>query len=421
MRTYVSTFVGSIAVGLAAVVAVNAFVDPFGILPSPRLEGVNVPKTEVEDRARLSKAHAVRWIEPTGVILGSSAAMIGFDPHHPGWKTARPYNLALPGGSVRDCRRHLEHALALGPLDEVVLALELPMFNAHFQVAPDFDEGRLLVNAEGERVAGRPLEPFRLLLSMETLAATGRTLRHNLNAAPGVILWPDGRFDLRREAEWNRQLGGIRKLFAILEKAFLRTFFFPPPARQFGFEDPESGRSTFDELEQIFSLARRHGIELHLLLSPTHVRMREVAHAAGLGSHLERWTRAVTEAAAASGVPLFDFSGYHPFTTEELPPSGDETMRWYFDPTHFKKNLGDLVLDRIFGHEEPGREVPEDFGIPLTPANVDARIEQARRNRERYRAAHAVEIEEIEEWARRAEADRRAESQSPAQAPSRRR
>ena len=79
--------------------------------------------------------------------------------------------------------------------------------------------------------------------------------------------------------------------------------------------------------------------------------------------------------AARSGespYPLWDFSGYNSLTTEDVPPDGDsETqMKWYWESSHYKKELGDLVLDRIFDYHHPERIVPDDFGVLLTPKNI---------------------------------------------------
>ena len=96
--------------------------------------------------------------------------------------------------------------------------------------------------------------------------------------------------------------------------------------------------------------------------------------------------------------PIWDFSGYNSLTTEPVPPLGDtETrMHWYFESSHYQKSLGDLVLDRIFDHQEPGRTVPDDFGILLTSATLEAHLAQIRADRKRWRKAHPEDVAEIE-------------------------
>ena len=65
---------------------------------------------------------------------------------------------------------------------------------------------------------------------------------------------------------------------------------------------------------------------------------------------------------------------YDPYTTETVPPAGDKTtrLRWFWEPTHFQRALGDVMLHRVF------QGTPADFGAPLTVATVDARNQVVR-------------------------------------------
>jgi hypothetical protein len=77
-------------------------------------------------------------------------------------------------------------------------------------------------------------------------------------------------------------------------------------------------------------------------------------------------------------VPLWDFSDYSEWTTEPVPASGDRKTptRWYWEPTHFKKALGALMVRRMFDHD------PTPFGVLLTPDNVAARNAAVRAQRQ---------------------------------------
>jgi hypothetical protein len=59
-------------------------------------------------------------------------------------------------------------------------------------------------------------------------------------------------------------------------------------------------------------------------------------------------------------------------------------MRWHWEPGHFKKELGDLVLDRILDVPAPADTPVEDFGIKLTPANIESHLAGVRSHRDRY-------------------------------------
>jgi hypothetical protein len=74
-------------------------------------------------------------------------------------------------------------------------------------------------------------------------------------------------------------------------------------------------------------------------------------------------------------LPLWDFSAPSTITREAIPAVDDLTpMRWYWELSHYRKETGDLMLDRIFGHTDPNRQVPHDFGVRLTGENIDAQL-----------------------------------------------
>ncbi|MBI3796729.1 MAG: hypothetical protein HY268_07150 [Deltaproteobacteria bacterium] len=135
----------------------------------------------------------------------------------------------------------------------------------------------------------------------------------------------------------------------------------------------------FDRVEILRSIVkqcRTEGINLYLFITPSHARDLEAIRVLGLYPLFEQWKRDMVNVLAAEAaqhpgeqpIPLWDFSGYNTLTTEDVPSAAEKgkPMQWYWESSHFKKELGDLVLDRLFDYHEPGREVPEDFGVPIT-------------------------------------------------------
>jgi hypothetical protein len=127
--------------------------------------------------------------------------------------------------------------------------------------------------------------------------------------------------------------------------------------------------------------------------------------AAGLWPAFEDWKRRLTEIAAGGGetVALWDFSGFSEYSTEMIPGPGDRQteVRWYWEAGHFKKELGDVVLDRVLLSE--GTVGPDGFGVRLTPANIDAHLGRVREHRSAFRVARpafVAEVEELVRWAR---------------------
>ncbi len=66
----------------------------------------------------------------------------------------------------------------------------------------------------------------------------------------------------------------------------------------------------------------------------------------------------------ADVTPYWDFS----YSSVSFEP------RYFYDETHFRNCVGEMALARIFGDES--RYLPEDFGVYVTPENVQAHWEQ---------------------------------------------
>lgn len=89
-------------------------------------------------------------------------------------------------------------------------------------------------------------------------------------------------------------------------------------------------------------------------------------------------------------VVLWDFSGFSEITSEPLPRSGDQ-MRWYWEPSHYKKELGTRILEVLFG----GERAPGGFGLQLSRTNLQSVLASQRRGRGAFAARHPGYVAEI--------------------------
>ena len=79
-----------------------------------------------------------------------------------------------------------------------------------------------------------------------------------------------------------------------------------------------------------------------------------------------------------------------------MPDDPKARMKWYWDSSHYKKELGDIVLDRMFdGNFSGGGDCP-DFGVKLTSQNIDAHLSKLRTDRAKWRASNPVDVAEID-------------------------
>lgn len=394
LRIYLVSLLGL----AAALIGVNALVDPFDIFGT-RIPGINAVKDDAYNHMRLYKAVAVERVRPAAIVLGTSRSHFGLDPAHPGWSGGQGYNLSLFDGRIYEMRRYLQHAQATRPLQQVVLALDFFSFNGREKTKGDFDEGRLA----GDR---RPWIVRRLpdlvdgLVSLDALRSSLHTLRGQddpcVPRATAAGMHDDAAFICQARSV------GQRQMFRDSEATFLAKHY-----DRYLLAYPDGTGSPLEDLRELVAFARDADIDLRLLISPAHARQYEAIDLSGLWPVWEQWKRETVailavDAAAHPGeqpFPLWDFSGYNSVTTEPVPDEGDaeSRMRWYWDSSHYRRETGDLVLDRVLRHREVERELPPDFGVLLTRGNLERHLRDIRDAQAAYRRARPGELQEIAE------------------------
>lgn len=121
---------------------------------------------------------------------------------------------------------------------------------------------------------------------------------------------------------------------------------------------------TTAELRAMAELCRSRGIPMTVFINPVN-----------LGSYLCEDVDFMNEVRKRiAGITGFwDFSGYNSVTADDMN---------YVDIIHFRKKIGGLMVERMFGSS---RGVPADFGLRVTQANVEAYTEKAKREHALYK------------------------------------
>jgi len=87
-----------------------------------------------------------------------------------------------------------------------------------------------------------------------------------------------------------------------------------------------------------------------LFINPYHRDYLAIVREAGLWDQMLEWKRRLAGLARQHGVELFDFSGYGPGIDDDV--SGlkkGEALPWYWEPAHYRKELGELMIARMTG------------------------------------------------------------------------
>jgi hypothetical protein len=116
-------------------------------------------------------------------------------------------------------------------------------------------------------------------------------------------------------------------------------------------------KEAIEDLREIIRLTEAHQIQLVLFINPVHKNVFLDS-----GVDFDRFKRALSHLYG-----FYDFSGLNSVTTDNYN---------YYETSHYRPKVGDLVIARIFNHRNI--KAPEDFGQWVTAENIDLHLETLR-------------------------------------------
>lgn len=416
--SYLKVYSIVLAMLLLLVGAFNFIVDPFDLFSSIKIKKFNTDKTEFSKHLRLSKAHRVRFLQPGGIILGSSRAEYGLDPQHAAWdSTAHPvYNLALSNGRIEESFQYLKHAYAHGNLKQVVFGVDFFMFGEQFRVNTDYVASRLSNTGRGVDT-GWFMDIINSLFTLDAVLASIKTIQSQ-GSGEVVLYKTDG---MRRSDQTWQQVRAKGGHHAVFLADIRHDLLFPAGIATFSlsksFDKPSP---TLDIFSDLVRFCLEHGIELKIIISPMHAYKLETLYQLGLWELFEYWKlRMMTiienenqRMPSAKAVKIWDFSVYNEVTTEPVPDvnSPDVQMRWYWEGNHYRSEYGDKILGCALNRE---LSLACPWGQQLSLFNMSDHLAVIRKAGNQYRASHIEDIKLlqalIEETKEKREALRRRE------------
>ena len=386
---------------LAFCALLNYFVDPYSVFGSTRVQGLNAQKAKASSYTPLVKAYQIERTSPQTVLFGTSRVDIGLDPSHSAWpQGSRPvYNYALPEASILTMNQQLQHALQAGPVRSLVVGLEFQDFlrgQIDSTREPDEVEQRFLslahARSDWRRLRQTALDSAAATLTLSGLLDTIGTLATQNSTVAGDVsdsgltsespyaglVRKDGHYDLFLQ----KDMGIVRarqQAARVLSKGLEREFV------------------ELAYLRQLIDFCQLNGIDLHLFIPPYHAHYLEIVDATGLWGRFENWKRELASLVGdyqkrqQARLTLWDFASYDEFTTEAVPAKGDRktSMQWFWEPVHFKKALGDIIVARMLGTDH------REFGVELTTDSLEDRLGAGRRGQLAYRQRLPKEAADI--------------------------
>ena len=376
MRSYLMIFGGITLVTLGAVATLNYRVDPYLLhqWDTPQLQRLRPGR---EKLSPWGKTYALAKYRPSVLYVGNSRTELGLPVQPALFGGKDVFNGALSGASVGDTIALVRHATAFGRLDTVVWGIDAPSFSLQ-DGNTDFD--RQLVATDRYYFWRRGLLDVKRALTFDMTLDSISLLRGTFGSSCLSSLALHGQRDERCVRTHVDGWGGTTGAVLPRLREYLRGVG-PTEAAMRDFSDSVAGLC-------------RAGTRLRLYINPTHAMTSDVLYWSGKWPAMERWQAQLAELAqhrAAQGcdIQLYDFSGFNSITTEAVPQaSGHPLMQYYWETSHYRVNVGGMILARMLGG---GGGVPDDFGVELTPSTLPAHQAAQRALRDQYHWQHETE------------------------------
>jgi len=370
MKRYVIIFA---ALTLAVCVAAAGFsyrVDPYGIYHFEHANAQTLGRIDQFYHLRLTKPWLVMQTKPVAVIAGTSRSAT-LHPKHATWPENGSYNLAIPGQTIYELSRFIEHAQAVSPLKKLMIGLDFEAFiQSESQVKSGFEEARLARNANDLTSAEfywRGLNDIRdTLFSIDGLTRSLAAITGT--ATVGRIYHKDGTWE-STSTLFTGQAGYI--YFGKENVLGLRK-------QQLDLD------ANLKILADILRFAHQQKIETRLFITPEHIFIIDLWMRLGysdLWNEFHRGLIAVNNRVAHEmGVepfPLFGFNQMQGVVDEPIRKARDAGQSLFTDGSHFRPALGKQIMTGVWSDGS-------DVGTRLDADSVEQYLSDIEQMRHRF-------------------------------------
>ena len=371
---FCACFISMIIICGSAIAVLNMVVDPYDVWNIYQSVGINQWKFKSEDKERLIKPITVSELQPNVIFLGNSRALDALDAETYQYifdKTA--YNMSVPGITIYEARKYIEHAIAVdSKLEEVILCIDFEMFAENEgtllkRFEPGFDENQL----GHKRMTVNNLAVT--LMSWQAFKDSIATILINNNYRIEEPYFVEGRYgetalnyrNHKQDTQFHSQLAYQMRKGNVYTDTWLSD-------------------ESFNELQCIIDVCRQNNIKITSLILPTHARLMESRTMCW--DVFESWRKRIVQM-----MPVVCFDFYNDKTMTYINGRvEDDTDAYFWEVSHPKKSYGDLILSFLSkGHDELG------FGMYVNADNVDECLQLLRRGRAVWENLHPESIEEV--------------------------
>ena len=306
--------------------------------------------------SRTSKAIAITEGDYNAFILGSSRSEIGIDPNNKLWGELNVYNASLAGSSFSETYKVFETIVKHRKPELLVLALDYSLFSTTRTTSADFNLSRF-DNSNNDF-----LSFFKERLSKEAIEKSFRALKYKKLNLPSK----------HASGQKNGSLTFTKKISTIGQYALIQNTLNKRVIRNNeNYSTNPHSKFRLQQLSQLIKICLEEEIKLIIFISPVHALQLMTFHEIGLWGEFLDWKKDLVKITKKfPHTALYDFTDLSPFITEDIPVNKIESMRWFWETSHYKSILGDKILDNILSHS-PHKTT---FGTKLNEKNITTEL-----------------------------------------------
>ncbi|GJL97951.1 MAG: hypothetical protein DHS20C06_17680 [Hyphobacterium sp.] len=355
MKGYALRLVATLAAWLILFGGFTFVVDPYHVSEWSEIPGVNERRTRAHaDGYRVAVGHGLIETRAGTLLFGSSRSHDGFPHDIPDWPGGFE-NMAMGGTNAFEIANAVALAAVNEHVDCAVIGLDLREFGDY----PRADATYWLTPLAG----GSQLQShIQTSLSLDAFARALQTVIDNLTGGSDVD-WETAYAPENSRMRFDTELAKRYRSY--------RGYVY----------DQQRAAFVFRGIDAL--LAR--GVQVRIFIHPIHSRIEEARWRTGIDD-LELQMRRDLVSLAAERTPspshspcfpgdameVWDFAGFSTVSQSEPPAvSGDPVNPWYYEPSHYRPRLGLAILDRMLGEATSPPVAPDEFGVQLTPENVE--------------------------------------------------
>lgn len=394
--SFILSLSATVALAWATVLAINSVVDPYGFNSLAISAKLNGSQASAHHQQRVSKAFRIAQVQPRTLVLGNSRQGHAIDPRHPALARlpGAAYNASFDGAHIEEIYAYFRHAIGVAGTSHFLIGLDLSSFGK-FEPQAAYRPG-MLADFASKNITFRYFEYARIYGSAAALVDSYESFRARAKSSR----W-DHATGRRTDTIFLERLagcGGTRDNFLVREARDVRLNTTE------SITEESIGRSL-QIFAQLLEDAYARNIQLELFISPIHSRSLFLLGKIGKGDLYNRWRAGlvqVNEEAArrhkSRPFVVWDFSGYNSVTTEKVPDRGSvELMTGYWEGSHYKATIGNIILDRMLADPRESAHVPGDFGKPLTVDNIASHLDEESIARSLFIASNSQQVKDLQE------------------------